>query len=215
MFYLHSRLLERAVKLSDENGAGSLTALPIIETQAGDVSAYIPTNVISITDGQIFLQTDLFFQGQRPAVDVGISVSRVGGSAQIKAMKQVAGSLRLDLASYRELQAFTQFGSDLDKATQDQLNRGAHMTELLKQGRYNPMPVQEQAVSIYAGGHGYLDDIPVGDVVRFRTELLDFLRASKPEIFEHIVKEQKFTEAIETELNAAIETFKLQFSATA
>ena len=215
VFYLHSRLLERAVKLSDENGAGSLTALPIIETQAGDVSAYIPTNVISITDGQIFLVTDLFFQGQRPAVDVGISVSRVGGSAQIKAMKQVAGSLRLDLASYRELQAFTQFGSDLDKATQDQLNRGAHMTELLKQGRYNPMPVQEQAVAIYAGGHGYLDDIPVSSVVRFRTELLDYLRASKPEIFAGIVKEKKFTEAIETELNAAIEAFKLQFSATA
>ena len=215
VFYLHSRLLERAVKLSDENGAGSLTALPIIETQAGDVSAYIPTNVISITDGQIFLVTDLFFQGQRPAVDVGISVSRVGGSAQIKAMKQVAGSLRLDLASYRELQAFTQFGSDLDKATQDQLNRGAHMTELLKQGRYNPMPVQEQAVAIYAGGHGYLDDIPVSSVVRFRTELLDYLRASKPEIFADIVKEKKFTEAIETELNAAIEAFKLQFSATA
>ncbi len=215
VFYLHSRLLERAVKMNDENGAGSLTALPIIETQAGDVSAYIPTNVISITDGQIFLQTDLFFQGQRPAVDVGISVSRVGGSAQIKAMKQVAGSLRLDLASYRELQAFTQFGSDLDKATQDQLNRGAHMTELLKQGRYNPMPVEEQAVSIYAGGHGYLDDIPVGDVVRFRTELLDFPRASKPEIFENIVKEQKFTDAIETELNAAIEAFKLTFSASA
>ena len=215
VFYLHSRLLERAVKMNDENGAGSLTALPVIETQAGDVSAYIPTNVISITDGQIFLQTDLFFQGQRPAVDVGISVSRVGGSAQIKAMKQVAGSLRLDLASYRELQAFTQFGSDLDKATQDQLNRGAHMTELLKQGRYNPMPVEEQAVAIYAGGHGYLDDIPVGDVVRFRTELLDYIRASKPEIFENIVKEQKFTDAIETELNAAIEAFKLQFSATA
>ena len=213
--YLHSRLLERAVKMNDENGAGSLTALPIIETQAGDVSAYIPTNVISITDGQIFLQTDLFFQGQRPAVDVGISVSRVGGSAQIKAMKQVAGSLRLDLASYRELQAFTQFGSDLDKATQDQLNRGAHMTELLKQGRYNPMPVEEQAVSIYAGGHGYLDDIPVGDVVRFRGELLDYIRASKPEIFENIVKEQKFTDAIETELNAAIEAFKLTFSASA
>ncbi|MCQ4846425.1 F0F1 ATP synthase subunit alpha [Gordonibacter pamelaeae] len=215
VFYLHSRLLERAVKMNDENGAGSLTALPIIETQAGDVSAYIPTNVISITDGQIFLQTDLFFQGQRPAVDVGISVSRVGGSAQIKAMKQVAGSLRLDLASYRELQAFTQFGSDLDKATQDQLNRGAHMTELLKQGRYNPMPVEEQAVSIYAGGHGYLDDIPVSDVVRFRSELLDYLRASKPEIFESIVKEQKFTDAIETELNAAIEAFKLTFSASA
>ena len=215
VFYLHSRLLERAVKMNDENGAGSLTALPIIETQAGDVSAYIPTNVISITDGQIFLQTDLFFQGQRPAVDVGISVSRVGGSAQIKAMKQVAGSLRLDLASYRELQAFTQFGSDLDKATQDQLNRGAHMTELLKQGRYNPMPVEEQAVSIYAGGHGYLDDIPVGDVVRFRGELLDYIRASKPEIFENIVKEQKFTDAIETELNAAIEAFKLTFSESA
>ncbi|WP_417066979.1 F0F1 ATP synthase subunit alpha [Gordonibacter pamelaeae] len=215
VFYLHSRLLERAVKMNDENGAGSLTALPIIETQAGDVSAYIPTNVISITAGQIFLQTDLFFQGQRPAVDVGISVSRVGGSAQIKAMKQVAGSLRLDLASYRELQAFTQFGSDLDKATQDQLNRGAHMTELLKQGRYNPMPVEEQAVSIYAGGHGYLDDIPVGDVVRFRGELLDYIRASKPEIFENIVKEQKFTDAIETELNAAIEAFKLTFSASA
>ena len=215
IFYLHSRLLERAVKMSDEYGAGSLTALPMIETQAGDVSAYIPTNVISITDGQIFLQTDLFFQGQRPAVDVGISVSRVGGSAQIKAMKQVAGSLRLDLASYRELQAFTQFGSDLDKATQDQLNRGAHMTELLKQGRYNPMPVEEQAVSIYAGGHGYLDDIPVGDVVRFRGELLDYIRASKPEIFENIVKEQKFTDAIETELNAAIEAFKLTFSASA
>ena len=215
VFYLHSRLLERAVKMNDENGAGSLTALPIIETQAGDVSAYIPTNVISITDGQIFLQTDLFFQGQRPAVDVGISVSRVGGSAQIKAMKQVTGSLRLDLASYRELQAFTQFGSDLDKATQDQLNRGAHMTELLKQGRYNPMPVEEQAVSIYAGGHGYLDDIPVGDVVRFRGELLDYIRASKPEIFENIVKEQKFTDAIETELNAAIEAFKLTFSASA
>ncbi|WP_297182480.1 F0F1 ATP synthase subunit alpha [uncultured Enorma sp.] len=215
VFYLHSRLLERAVKLSDENGAGSLTALPIIETQAGDVSAYIPTNVISITDGQIYLQTDLFFQGQRPAVDVGISVSRVGGSAQIKAMKQVAGSLRLDLASYRELKAFTQFGSDLDKATMDQLNRGAHMMELLKQGRYNPMPVEEQAVAIYAGSHGYLDDIPVEATVRFRTELLDYIRASKPEIFADVVKEQKFTEAIETELNAAIEAFKLQFSATA
>ena len=180
IFYLHSRLLERAVKMSDEYGAGSLTALPMIETQAGDVSAYIPTNVISITDGQIFLSTDLFFQGQRPAVNVGISVSRVGGSAQVKAMKQVAGTLRLDLASYRELQAFTQFGSDLDKSTQDQLNRGAHMTELLKQGRYVPMPVMDQAMSIYAGAHGYLDDIPVSDVVRFRGEFLDFIHASKP-----------------------------------
>jgi F-type H+-transporting ATPase subunit alpha len=215
VFYLHSRLLERAVKLSDENGAGSLTALPIIETQAGDVSAYIPTNVISITDGQIFLQTDLFFQGQRPAVDVGISVSRVGGSAQIKAMKQVAGSLRLDLASYRELQAFTQFGSDLDKATQQQLNRGAHMTELLKQGRYAPMPVAEQAVSIYAGNHGYLDDLPLCDVTRFRSELLEYLRASAPQVLENIVKEKKFTDSIEAELNAALDAFKPTFSVTA
>ena len=215
IFYLHSRLLERAVKMSDEYGAGSLTALPMIETQAGDVSAYIPTNVISITDGQIFLSTDLFFQGQRPAVNVGISVSRVGGSAQVKAMKQVAGTLRLDLASYRELQAFTQFGSDLDKSTQDQLNRGAHMTELLKQGRYVPMPAMDQAMSIYAGAHGYLDDIPVSDVVRFRGEFLDFIHASKPEIVEALEKAQKFTDEIETDLNAAIEAFKLQFSPSA
>ena len=215
IFYLHSRLLERAVKMSDEYGAGSLTALPMIETQAGDVSAYIPTNVISITDGQIFLSTDLFFQGQRPAVNVGISVSRVGGSAQVKAMKPVAGTLRLDLASYRELQAFTQFGSDLDKSTQDQLNRGAHMTELLKQGRYVPMPVMDQAMSIYAGAHGYLDDIPVSDVVRFRGEFLDFIHASKPEIVEALEKAQKFTDEIETDLNAAIEAFKLQFSPSA
>ena len=215
IFYLHSRLLERAVKMSDEYGAGSLTALPMIETQAGDVSAYIPTNAISITDGQIFLSTDLFFQGQRPAVNVGISVSRVGGSAQVKAMKQVAGTLRLDLASYRELQAFTQFGSDLDKSTQDQLNRGAHMTELLKQGRYVPMPVMDQAMSIYAGAHGYLDDIPVSDVVRFRGEFLDFIHASKPEIVEALEKAQKFTDEIETDLNAAIEAFKLQFSPSA
>ena len=215
IFYLHSRLLERAVKMSDEYGAGSLTALPMIETQAGDVSAYIPTNVISITDGQIFLSTDLFFQGQRPAVNVGISVSRVGGSAQVKAMKQVAGTLRLDLASYRELQAFTQFGSDLDKSTQDQLNRGAHMSELLKQGRYVPMPVMDQAMSIYAGAHGYLDDIPVSDVVRFRGEFLDFIHASKPEIVEALEKAQKFTDEIETDLNAAIEAFKLQFSPSA
>ena len=215
IFYLHSRLLERAVKMSDEYGAGSLTALPMIETQAGDVSAYIPTNVISITDGQIFLSTDLFFQGQRPAVNVGISVSRVGGSAQVKAMKQGAGTLRLDLASDRELQAFTQFGSDLDKSTQDQLNRGAHMTELLKQGRYVPMPVMDQAMSIYAGAHGYLDDIPVSDVVRFRGEFLDFIHASKPEIVEALEKAQKFTDEIETDLNAAIEAFKLQFSPSA
>ena len=215
VFYLHSRLLERAVKMSDENGGGSMTALPIIETQAGDVSAYIPTNVISITDGQIFLQTDLFFQGQRPAVDVGISVSRVGGSAQIKAMKQVAGSLRLDLASYRELQAFTQFGSDLDKATQDQLTRGSHMTELLKQGRYMPMPVAEQVVAIFAGNEGFLDDLPLDAVVRFRTEMLASIRASKPEIIETINTEKKLTDATETALKEAIAAFKQSFDAAA
>ena len=215
VFYLHSRLLERAVKMSDENGGGSMTALPIIETQAGDVSAYIPTNVISITDGQIFLQTDLFFQGQRPAVDVGISVSRVGGSAQIKAMKQVAGSLRLDLASYRELQAFTQFGSDLDKATQDQLTRGSHMTELLKQGRYNPMPVAEQVIAIFAGNQGFLDDLPLDAVVRFRTEMLASIRASKPEIIEMINTEKKLTDATETALKEAIAAFKQSFDAAA
>ena len=215
VFYLHSRLLERAVKMSDENGGGSMTALPIIETQAGDVSAYIPTNVISITDGQIFLQPDLFFQGQRPAVDVGISVSRVGGSAQIKAMKQVAGSLRLDLASYRELQAFTQFGSDLDKATQDQLTRGSHMTELLKQGRYNPMPVAEQVIAIFAGNQGFLDDLPLDAVVRFRTEMLASIRASKPEIIETINTEKKLTDATETALKEAIAAFKQSFDAAA
>ena len=215
VFYLHSRLLERAVKMSDENGGGSMTALPIIETQAGDVSAYIPTNVISITDRLIFLQTDLFFQGQRPAVDVGISVSRVGGSAQIKAMKQVAGSLRLDLASYRELQAFTQFGSDLDKATQDQLTRGSHMTELLKQGRYNPMPVAEQVIAIFAGNQGFLDDLPLDAVVRFRTEMLASIRASKPEIIETINTEKKLTDATETALKEAIAAFKQSFDAAA
>ena len=215
VFYLHSRLLERAVKMSDENGGGSMTALPIIETQAGDVSAYIPTNVISITDGQIFLQTDLFFQGQRPAVDVGISVSRVGGSAQSKAMKQVAGSLRLDLASYRELQAFTQFGSDLDKATQDQLTRGSHMTELLKQGRYMPMPVAEQVVAIFAGNEGFLDDLPLTSVVRFRTELLASLRASKPEILQTINTEKKLSDETKVALKEAIAAFKQSFDAAA
>ena len=215
VFYLHSRLLERAVKMSDENGGGSMTALPIIETQAGDVSAYIPTNVISITDGQIFLQTDLFFQGQRPAVDVGISVSRVGGSAQIKAMKQVAGSLRLDLASYRELQAFTQFGSDLDKATQDQLTRGSHMTALLKQGRYMPMPVAEQVVAIFAGNEGFLDDLPLTSVVRFRTELLASLRASKPEILQTINTEKKLSDETKVALKEAIAAFKQSFDAAA
>ena len=215
IFYLHSRLLERAVKMSDEYGAGSLTALPIIETQAGDVGAYIPTNVISITDGQIFLQTDLFFQGQRPAINVGISVSRVGGSAQTKAMKQVAGTLRLDLAAYRELQAFTQFGSDLDKSTMQQLNRGARMTELLKQGRYTPMPFWEQALAIYTGNQGYLDDVAVEDVVRFRTELLDFVRASHKKVFEDLRSVGKWTDEIKAEANEAIEAFKKQFAPTA
>ncbi|MDR1088044.1 MAG: F0F1 ATP synthase subunit alpha [Coriobacteriales bacterium] len=212
VFYLHSRLLERAIKLSDKNGAGSLTALPIIETQAGDISAYIPTNVISITDGQIFLQSDLFFQGQRPAVNVGISVSRVGGDAQIKAMRQVAGSLRLDLAAYRELQAFSQFGSDLDKATQDQLNRGARMTELLKQGRYVPMPVEEQVVAIFAGNQGFLDSLPLASVLRFREELLQFLRASHADILEAIATEKKLTDVIIEQLKAHIAGFKEQFS---
>jgi len=215
VFYLHSRLLERAACVAPEYGGGSITAIPLIETQAGDVSAYIPTNVISITDGQIFLSTDMFFQGQRPAVDVGLSVSRVGGSAQTKAVKSVAGTLRLDLAAYRELQAFTQFGSDLDKATQDQLNRGAHMMELLKQGRYVPMPFQEEAIALYAGGNGYMDDIPVSDTVRFRTELLDYLRASKPEILASVAEKKAFTDETKAELNAAIDAFKGQFAVSA
>jgi len=215
VFYLHSRLLERAVKLSDANGAGSLTALPVIETQAGDVSAYIPTNVISITDGQIFLQTDLFFQGIRPAVNVGISVSRVGGDAQIKAMKQVAGTLRLDLASYRELQAFAQFGSDLDKATQQTLNRGARMVELLKQGRYAPMPVERQIMAIFAGARGFLDDIAAEDVVRFRDEFLQFVESAYPAIGKSIIDEQKITDEIAEDLSKALTDFKAQFAAEA
>ncbi len=212
VFYLHSRLLERAVKLSDKNGAGSLTALPIIETQGGDVSAYIPTNVISITDGQIFLQSDLFYQGQRPAVNVGISVSRVGGSAQIKAMKQVAGTLRLDLAAYRELQAFAQFGSDLDKATTDQLNRGARMTELLKQGRYAAMEVEDQVAALFAGTQGFLDDLPVSDVLRFRNGLIDYMHATKAELSAKIAAEKKLTDEIKEELTAAITAYKSSFA---
>lgn len=214
IFYLHSRLLERAVKMNEANGCGSMTALPIIETQAGDVSAYIPTNVISITDGQIFLSTDLFFQGQRPAINVGISVSRVGGSAQTKAVKSQSGTLRLDLASYRELQAFTQFGSDLDKSTQDQLNRGARMTELLKQGRYMPLEFEEEACAVYAGGHGYLDDVAVKDVVRFRTELLDYLRAKHADVLAQIHADAKFTDTTEGALKEAIASFKKQFAAS-
>ena len=214
IFYLHSRLLERAVKMNEANGCGSMTALPIIETQAGDVSAYIPTNVISITDGQIFLSTDLFFQGQRPAINVGISVSRVGGSAQTKAVKSQSGTLRLDLASYRELQAFTQFGSDLDKSTQDQLNRGARMTELLKQGRYMPLEFEEEACAVYAGGHGYLDDVAVKDVVRFRTELLEYLRAKHAAVLAQIHADAKFTDTTEGALKEAISSFKKQFAAS-
>ena len=211
VFYLHSRLLERAVKLNDKNGAGSLTALPIIETQGGDVSAYIPTNVISITDGQIFLQSDLFFQGQRPAVNVGISVSRVGGSAQIKAMKQVAGTLRLDLAAYRELQAFSQFGSDLDKATQQQLSRGARMTELLKQGRFAAMDVEDQVVAIFAGDQGFLDGMPVSDTLRFRDDLVQYMHTVRKDLKEKIATEKQLTDQIKEELLEAITTFKQSF----
>jgi F-type H+-transporting ATPase subunit alpha len=186
VFYLHSRLLERAAKLNDENGAGSLTALPIIETQAGDVSAYIPTNVISITDGQIYLETDLFYSGIRPAVNVGLSVSRVGGAAQTKAMKQVAGKLRLELAQYRELAAFAQFASDLDKASQNQLARGERMTELLKQSQYSPLTMEEQVVIIYAGTNGFVDDYPVYVIGRYEKELLEFLRTRKKGLLDTI-----------------------------
>jgi F-type H+-transporting ATPase subunit alpha len=212
IFYLHSRLLERAVKLNEANGSGSLTALPIIETQAGDVSAYIPTNVISITDGQIYLVPDLFYEGQRPAVDVGISVSRVGGSAQIKSMKQVAGSLRLDLAAYRELRAFTQFGSDLDKSTQDQLTRGARMTELLKQGRYNPMDAGDQVISIFAGSNGFMDDLEVSQVVPFRTGLLEYVHATAPEMVGK-VKQGKISDDTAAELKKIISAYHEQFVA--
>ncbi|HUN53193.1 MAG TPA: F0F1 ATP synthase subunit alpha, partial [Candidatus Sulfotelmatobacter sp.] len=195
VFYLHSRLLERAAKMNDANGAGSLTALPIIETQAGDVSAYIPTNVISITDGQIFLETDLFYRGIRPAINVGLSVSRVGSAAQIKAMKQVAGSIKLELAQYREMAAFAQFGSDLDAATQRLLNRGARLTELLKQGQYRPLPVEEQVVVIFAGTNGFLDRIAVDDIGRFETSMLGELRARAPQLLEAIRNEREISEA--------------------
>lgn len=213
VFYLHSRLLERAAKLSDEYGAGSLTALPIIETQAGDVSAYIPTNVISITDGQVYLEPNLFNSGVRPAVNVGLSVSRVGGAAQIKAMKQVAGTLRLDLAQYRELAAFAQFGSDLDKSTQQKLNRGARLVELLKQPQYQPMPAQEQVVSIYAANKGFMDDIPLEDVQRFERELLEYVRAGKADILTDIKEKKTLDKDIEDRLSAAIGDFKKGFRA--
>jgi F-type H+-transporting ATPase subunit alpha len=208
VFYLHSRLLERAAKLSKEKGGGSLTALPIIETQAGDVSAYIPTNVISITDGQIYLGSDLFYSGIRPAINVGLSVSRVGGSAQIKAMKGVAGSLRLDLAQYREMAAFAQFGSELDKATQAQLARGVRMVELLKQGQYQPMPVENQVISIFAGTNGYLDDVPVNKVRQFEEELLEYIKREQAKIQRDIVAKGKLDDELTTELKRVLAAFK-------
>lgn len=208
VFYLHSRLLERAAKLNDDLGAGSLTALPIIETQAGDVAAYIPTNVISITDGQIFLETDLFHKGIRPAINVGLSVSRVGGAAQIKAMKQVAGTLRLELAQFRELEAFVQFASELDKATQAQIARGQRLVELLKQPPNKPVPVEKQVAIIYAGTKGYLDDVPVSAIQKFEQEFYTYLDTEKPEILEMIRAEKKITDEIESKLKEAIEEFK-------
>jgi len=208
VFFLHSRLLERSAKVSDELGAGSMTALPIIETQAGDVSAYIPTNVISITDGQIFLETDLFYSGVRPAINVGLSVSRVGGSAQIKGMKQVAGKLRLDLAQYREMAAFAQFGSDLDAATQAQLHRGERLVELLKQGQYRPLSVVEQIISIFAGVRGLVDDIPVGDVQKFESGLLNFMADKHKAVMDKIAAVKKLDDETEGQVKAAIEEFK-------
>jgi len=211
VFYLHSRLLERAAKMSDAHGGGSLTALPIIETQAGDVSAYIPTNVISITDGQIFLETDLFYQGIRPAINVGLSVSRVGSAAQTKAMKKVAGSIKLELAQYREMAAFAQFGSDLDASTQKLLNRGARLTELLKQGQFQPMPFEDQVVSIFAGTQGYLDKIPVGDVTRFEQALLSDLKTNNPEVLELIRTTKDLGDEAKGKLKAALDAFAKSF----
>jgi F-type H+-transporting ATPase subunit alpha len=213
VFYLHSRLLERAAKLKTELGGGSLTALPVIETQAGDLSAYIPTNVISITDGQIFLESDLFNQGVRPAINVGNSVSRVGGSAQIKAMRQVAGTLRLDLAQYRELAAFAQFGSDLDKATQAQLTRGARLVEVLKQPQYAPLPVERQVALIYAGTNGYLDNVELGDVRSFETELYKFIETRHPQVFKDIVAKKQLDDQTKGALDAAVKTFASEFAA--
>src|SRR3989440_5623219 len=211
VFYLHSRLLERCAKLSDDMGAGSMTGLPIVETKANDVSAYIPTNVISITDGQCFLESDLFNSGVRPAINVGISVSRVGGSAQIKAMKRVSGRLRVDLAQYRELEAFAAFGSDLDAASKAQLERGKRMVELLKQGQYQPYPVEEQVVSIWAGTNGKLDDVPVADIRRFEGELLDWMRREKKELLTTIREGAKMPDETIEAISEAVDTFKKQF----
>ena len=213
VFYLHSRLLERACKLNDDLGAGSLTALPIIETQAGDVSAYIPTNVISITDGQIFLSTDLFNSGIRPAINVGLSVSRVGGAAQVKAMKQVAGTLRLDLAQYREKEAFAQFGSDLDQATQKQLARGQRLVEILKQPQYQPMPWVDQAISIFAATNGFLDDQPINKLSKFESEFLTFIQTKKSDLRKSIEEKEMIDETAETELKSVLNEFAEAFSA--
>jgi F-type H+-transporting ATPase subunit alpha len=214
VFYLHSRLLERAAKLRKELGGGSLTALPIIETQAGDLSAYIPTNVISITDGQIFLESDLFHQGVRPAINVGNSVSRVGGSAQVKAMRQVAGSLRLDLAQYRELAAFAQFGSDLDKATLNQLNRGRRLVEVLKQPQYQPLPVEKQVAIIFAAGNGYLDGVAVDMVREYEIGLYQFLETRRPEVLRTLAEKKQIDDDAKAALTAALKEFTEQFAAS-
>ncbi|MCJ8191829.1 F0F1 ATP synthase subunit alpha [Sphingomicrobium aestuariivivum] len=212
VFYLHSRLLERAAKMNEDNGAGSLTALPIIETQAGDVSAYIPTNVISITDGQIFLETDLFYQGIRPAINVGLSVSRVGGAAQTKAMKKVAGSIKLELAQYREMAAFAQFGSDLDASTQKLLARGARLTELLKQPQFSPMPVEEQVASIFAGTKGFIDDVKVEDVTRYEAAMLSYMRAEHNDVLVTIRETKKLEDDTAEKLSSALTDFSKQFA---
>ncbi|MDP8977155.1 MAG: F0F1 ATP synthase subunit alpha, partial [Actinomycetota bacterium] len=211
VFYLHSRLLERSAKLSDELGAGSLTALPLIETKGGDVSAFIPTNVISITDGQIYLETDLFFQGVRPAINVGISVSRVGGAAQIKAMKKVAGTMRLDLAQYRELESFAQFGSELDKASQDQLDRGQRIVEMLKQPQYEPIPIEDQVVAIWAITNDKLDDVPVDDVPRFQDELSDYLHDNHGELVQGLRDDGELGDDRISELDKACDEFRQRF----
>jgi len=214
VFYLHSRLLERAAKLSDKLGGGSLTSLPVIETQAGDVSAYIPTNVISITDGQIYLESDLFNAGIRPAINVGISVSRVGGNAQIKAMRQVAGTLRLDMAQYRELAAFAQFGSDqLDKATQAQLARGQRLTEVLKQDQYEPLTVEKQVLELYVATSGPLDSVPVDQVRRFLKELVQFVETNHPNILKDIATKKALDDAIKANIKTALDAFKDRFTA--
>jgi F-type H+-transporting ATPase subunit alpha len=213
VFYLHSRLLERAAKLNDENGGGSLTALPFIETQAGDVSAYIPTNVISITDGQIYLESDLFNSNVRPAINVGISVSRVGGSAQIKAMRQIAGTLRLDMAQYRDLAAFAQFGSDLDKSSMAQLNRGKHLVEILKQAQFQPLPIEKQVVIIFAGTQGYLDDLPVEQVRKFEEEMYRYVDNVHRALWDKIVEKKALDDALRAEIHAVLKEFKERFVA--